>query len=104
MAMPASVSPHDQFAGGRRGRGSHDPQRDRDARGATGAAGSALRMTRRFWRFTLIAVAVVLSHPERAFGQAPPPTPPPAVAEPLPISGSTPVGAVTPLQVPNPET
>jgi len=61
-------------------------------------------MTRRFSRFTLIAVAVVLSHPERAFGQAPPPTPPPAVAEPLPISGSTPVGAVTPLQVPNPET
>src|SRR5215467_4423644 len=103
MAMPASVPPHDQFTSGRRGRRSHHSQRHRDARGATGAAGSAIRMTRLFPTLTLMSVALVLSHPGHAIGQVPPP-PPPTIAEPLPISGSTSTGSVTPIQTPNPET
>src|SRR5215471_21063310 len=104
MAMPASVPPHDQLTIGRRGRRSHHSQCDRDARGATGPAGSALRMTRLSPVFALMSVALMLSHPGYAFGQGPPPTPPPMTAEPLPISGSAPTGSVTPIQTPNPET
>src|SRR5580765_5967812 len=103
MAMPASVSPHDQFTGWRRGRGSHRAQRDCDARGTTGAAGSALRMTRLLSALALLSVALVLLQPGHALGQVPP-TPAPTVAEPLPISGSAPIGSVTPILTPNPDT
>jgi outer membrane protein TolC len=60
-------------------------------------------MTRLHSRLTLIALVVAFSQPAHAFGQAVP-TPVPATATQLPISGSSPVGSVTPIQAPNPDT
>src|SRR5262252_5803764 len=103
MAVPASVPPHDQLTGRRRGRRSHHSQCSRDARGATGAAGSALRMTRLRSPLTLLAMALVLSHPVDIFGQGTP-TAVPTTPEQLPLSGAVPIGSVTPIQTPNPDT
>jgi outer membrane protein TolC len=61
-------------------------------------------MTRLSPALTLISLALMLSRPVPAFGQAPAPTPAPTIAEPLPTSGSAPIGSVTPIQTPNPET
>jgi outer membrane protein TolC len=60
-------------------------------------------MTRLFSALALVSVALVLLQPGHAFGQVPP-TPAPTVAEPLPISGSAPIGSVTPILTPNPDT
>jgi outer membrane protein TolC len=60
-------------------------------------------MTRLLSPLTLIAVAALLAHPRHALGQATPSVVP-TLAEPLPISGSAPVGSVTPIHTPNPDT
>jgi outer membrane protein TolC len=60
-------------------------------------------MTRLLSGLTPIAVLVVLSQPASAFGQTAP-SPAPAAATQLPVSGSSPIGSVTPIQAPNPDT
>src|SRR4029077_14735403 len=102
MAMPASVSPHDQFTGWRRGRRSHGAQRDRDARGTTRAGPAFHRRKKAFASLTLITVVAVSLHAGDVFGQVPPAVP--TVPEGLPISGAATVGSVTTIQTASPDT
>src|SRR5262249_48895093 len=103
MAVPASVSPHDQLTSRRRGRRSDHSSRDRNPRGAAGAVSAAFWMTRLLSGLTLIVLAVGLLPPTNAFGQAAP-TPAPAEATQLSVAGRSPIGTVTPIQTPNPNT
>jgi outer membrane protein TolC len=60
-------------------------------------------MTRLRSPLTLLAMALVLSHPVDIFGQGTP-TVVPTTPEVLPLSGIVPIGSVTPIQTPNPDT
>jgi len=60
-------------------------------------------MTKLLSPLTLMTVVVVSLHTRDIFGQQQPASAPPTAPQPLPISGSAPIGSVTPIQTATPE-
>src|SRR5215510_8285900 len=91
--MPASLSPDDQFARGRRGGRSDHSERHRDARRANRS-----KMRRVSSLLAPMVVVALLLDPRDVRGQQAAPSGVPTVPETLPLSGPPPGGAVTTSQ------